>query len=178
MVFPIKKTLDNGSVTIKYENALIVFITASVFMVIAVVLLVLKINERKILKETEKDMAMGEEQSQTINKIEENKPLSKADKKNFFILLFAVLFWFMSFNAIETFNSLFCSRILGSDGIAGTFTIILTISSIITFVGTLNWPAKKGRKYCVIVGLVSIIFRFLEILLYFIICSIILVYVI
>lgn len=172
MVFPIKKTLDNGSVTIKYENALIVFITASIFMVIAVVLLVLKINERKILKESEKDMAMGEEQSQTINKIEENKPLSKADKKNFFILLFAVLFWFMSFNAIETFNSLFCSRILGSDGIAGTFTIILTISSIITFIGTLNWPAKKGRKYCVIVGLVSIIFSFLAILFYLLIIGV------
>ena len=82
------------------------------------------------------------------------------------ILLIAILFWFISFNAIETFNSLYCQKILNETGLAGTFTIILTVSSIITFatLGTLS--NKLGRKLTVLIGLASIIFGIIIISIY------------
>ena len=110
------------------------FIISSVCMLAAMVILKFKINEPKLLEETKEDVELGEKLSQSIEEIKEDKPLSKKDFANLIIILVAVFFWFMAFNAIETFNSLFCRDILGSEGIHGTFTIILTVSSIISFV--------------------------------------------
>jgi MFS family permease len=63
----------------------------------------------------------------------------------------------MAFNAIETFNSLFCRDILGSEGIHGTFTIILTVSSIISFILFSSVANKIGRKWTIVIGLLLLI---------------------
>ena len=73
----------------------------------------------------------------------------------------------MSFNAIETFNSLFCKKILGDEGIASTIVIILTISSILTFLLAANLPSKIGRKNTVLIGIAALAIGFVIILLYF-----------
>lgn len=169
-----------------------------VSLVIAIVVLVTKINEPKILEEMKDELALGEELSSTNEKIEEDKPLSKADKKNMWVLLVAVCLWFMSFNAFETFNSTYCDEYYSEyevvenfdfnnydesntyyilvdeeyveldlttvtstptvyiknsgTGIASTGTIILTVSSVITFAVAGYFAVKFGRKSCVIVG--------------------------
>ena len=149
-------------------NGIIAFIIASVFMVIALVILLAKIKENKILLEMKEDLEYGEKLSETIDSVEDDKPLSKADKKNFIILLLGLLLWFMSFNAIETFNSLFCTNVLLDEGIGSTIAIILPISSIITFLTTTNLPSKIGRKKTVLIGIGSITIAFILILLYFV----------
>lgn len=148
-------------------KALIAFIIASVFMIIALILLVINIKENKLLEENKEDIEYGEKLSQTLSEIKEDKPLSKEDKKNFIIILLALLLWYMSFNAIETFNSLFCKKILGDEGIGSTIVIILTVSSIITFLAAANLPNKIGRKYTVVLGIGLIVFSFSALLLYF-----------
>ena len=85
-------------------------IVVVVSLIIAIVVLLLKINEPKILEEVKDELALGEELSATQEKVEDNKPLSKADKKNMWILLIAVCLWFMCFNAFETFNSMYCDE--------------------------------------------------------------------
>ena len=95
--------------------------------------------------------------AQSIEEIKEDKPLSKKDLTNLIIILVAVFFWFMAFNAIETFNSLFCRDILGSEGIHGTFTIILTVSSIISFILFSSVANKIGRKWTIVIGLLLLI---------------------
>ena len=149
------------------ENAIIAFGIASVFMVIALVILILKINENKLLEKNKDDIAYGEQLSLTIEKVEEDKPISKADKKNFIILLIALFLWYMSFNAIETFNSLFCKNVLGDEGIAGTIVIIMTISSIITFLASVNLPSKIGRRNTVLIGIASLVIGFGGIIIYY-----------
>ena len=150
-------------------NAIIAFIIASIFMIIALVILLLKIKENKLLEEMKDDLEYGESLSETINTVDDNKPLSKEDKRNFLILLLGLLLWFMSFNAIETFNSLFCTNVLLDEGIGSTIAIILPISSIITFLTTTNLPSKIGRKKTVLIGIASITIAFILILLYFVI---------
>ena len=127
-------------------------IVVIISLVIAIVVLVTKINEPKILEEMKDDLALGEELSLTNEKIEDNKPLSKADKKNMWILLVAVCLWFMAFNAFETFNSTYCDEYFNDTGIASTGTIILTVSSVITFAVAGYFAVKFGRKSCVLVG--------------------------
>ncbi len=147
-------------------NAIIAFVIASIFMIIALIILITKINEKRLLEENKEDLKLGEKLSETINEITDNKPLSKEDKKNFIILLLGVLLWFMSFNAIETFNSLFCKNILLDEGIGSTISIILPISSIITFLTTTNLPSRIGRKKCVLIGIAALAISFCLILLY------------
>ena len=85
-------------------------IVVVVSLIIAIVVLVVKVNEPKILEEVKDDLALGEELSATQEKVVENKPLSKADKKNMWILLVAVCLWYMCFNAFETFNTMYCDE--------------------------------------------------------------------
>ena len=81
-----------------------------VSLIVAIVVLILKINEPKILEEVKDDLELGEKLSTTVEKVDENTELSKADKKNMWILLIAVCLWFMCFNAFETFNSTYSTK--------------------------------------------------------------------
>ena len=172
-------------------------IVVVICLIIAIIVLISKINEPKILEEVQDELALGEELSTTEERVEDNKPLSKGDKKNMWILLVAVCLWFMCFNAFETFNSTYCDEYysqyqvaegitefaenkvyyvlvddayveVASDAafdagvtyytfykgssIASTGTIILTVSSVITFAVAGYFAVKFGRKPCVLVG--------------------------
>ena len=158
MIFKIKDTTtmeEAGNI------ALVPFIITSVVMIIITVVLALKINENKLLEEMRPELELGEELSETIEKVEEDKPLSKEDKKNMWILIASIFFWFMAFNSVETFNSLFCTKILNSSGVHGTFTIVLTLSSVATFATLSSLSKKIGRKYTVSIGLGCLVLGFL-----------------
>ena len=93
------------------KNIVIVLIPVFVVVIsviVAIVVLLSKINEPKILDEMKEELELGEELSVTQEKIEEDKPLSKKDKKNIVVLLISVCLWFMAFNAVETFSSTYC----------------------------------------------------------------------
>lgn len=139
------------------NNYIVPSLIGSALMFIALVILIFKINENKILEETALDMQIGEELSETTEKIEENKPLSKVDKRNLIILLVATFLWFASFNAVETFLSVYSKNVFGDSSVAGTAVIILTFSSIITFIPAGILSTKIGRKNTVIIGLLTII---------------------
>lgn len=147
-------------------QGIVSFIVASVFMIIAVVILILKINEPKIIKEMEPEMELGEKLSENFKDADKPKKLSKQDLINTFIILFAVLFWFVSFNAVESFYSIFCEKAFPDTPIVGTIVMAgLPLSSIITFLCTINLPVKIGRKNTVLIGLACIILGFASIVL-------------
>lgn len=145
-----------------YTNAIIAFMIASVFMILALIILVLKIKENKLVEEAAEELELGEEMAETHSSVKEK--LSKEDRFNLIILLISTFLWFMAFNAIETYNSLFCKNVLGNESAGGTIVIIMTISSIITFVAAANLPAKIGRKKSVTLGLVFLLVGFIIIL--------------
>lgn len=129
------------------------FILAGLFMISAAIILVTTIKENKLLKEQEKFLKLGEQQSETLANVDSGEPLTKTDKKNLVILLLAVLFWYFSFNAVESFASLFCKSVLGNVKYGGTIVIVLTCTSLISFILLLNVPAKIGRKNSVLLGI-------------------------
>jgi Na+/melibiose symporter-like transporter len=143
------------------SQAITAFLVASFFMLLALVILILKINENKIIEEMKEEMELGEKLAENFKSEDPKKQLSKQDKKNTFILLFALLFWFISFNAVETFYSIFCSKAFPDASFVGTIVMAgLPLSSIVTFLLTINLPVKLGRKNCILIGLIAIIISF------------------
>lgn len=157
MVFSVK---ENALMSEAQDVVLIPFLVTSLLMIIIMVFLFFKFRENQIIKEMKEDLEIGEQYSENVDKVEENKPLSKENKRNFRLILIAIFFWFLSFNAVETFNSLFTKNILGNSGIHSVFTIILTFSSIFTFLFGASLSLKIGRKWTVIIGLACLVFGF------------------
>ena len=82
-----------------------------------------------------------------------------------FILLFGVLFWFFSFNAVESFASLFCKNVLMNVKAGGMIVIVLTATSLVSFILLLNLPAKIGRKNTILVGIGIMALAFLGLII-------------
>lgn len=146
---------------IKPDNAsyvtIIPFVLTSILMILAVIILVTKIKENKILKEVEEEMKLGEELSETQEAISDDKPLSKEDKTNLILLIISVFFWFFGFNAIESFGSIYANNVFNNPTIWGTVVIVLTICSLVSFVPAGLLSDKIGRKKTVLIGLALII---------------------
>lgn len=158
MVFSIKDTTPIDEAT---SIAIYPFIITTVVMLVITVVLAFKINENKLLEEMQDDLKLGEEMSETLEIIEEDKPLSKQDKGNLWVLIISIFLWFMAFNSVETFNSLFCKDIFGNSSVHGTFTIILTFSSVLAFALLSSLSRKIGRKFTITLGLILMIIGFL-----------------
>ena len=133
------------------------FLIVSGVMLVAMIVLFIKIKENKLIEESKEDMQRGEELSLSIEKISETAPLSKKDKTNMIFILLAVFLWFAAFNSIETFISSYSENVLNNFNIAGTITIILVISSMITFIPAGYIAGYIGRKFTVIAGLALMI---------------------
>ena len=129
------------------------FLIVSGVMIVAMIVLFIKVKENKLVEASKADMEIGETLSTTIGEIGENIPLSKSDRSNMFFILLAVFLWFSAFNAIETFISSYTETVLGRLDIAGTITIVLVLSSMITFIPAGYLAGYIGRKISVIGGL-------------------------
>lgn len=145
------KTTSTSSIII------VPFIIASACILFTMVAFIFIVNENKWLDEAKDDLEKGEEMAKTMEKIEIDKPLSKKDKRNLILILIAVFFWFMSFNSIETFLSLYCNNIFNKPTYSGTLVIILTISSLLTFIPGASLAQRIGRRASILVGLIIII---------------------
>lgn len=132
------------------------FIITSVFMVVALVVLVLKIKENKLVEEMKEQMELGEKLSETNEKIVDDAPLGKTDKFNLWILIFSVFLWYFAFNAVETFGSTYALSVLNTKN-WGIATSILAISSLITFLPSTYLTKKVGRKISIVIGLALMI---------------------
>lgn len=132
------------------------FIITSVFMLVALIVLVLKIRENKIVEEMKEQMELGEKLSETNEEVKDDAPLGKKDKFNLWILIFSVFLWYFAFNAVETFGSTYALSVLNTKN-WGIATSILAISSLITFLPSTYLTKKVGRKMSIVIGLILMI---------------------
>lgn len=142
-----------GGTFLVREVTLVPFLITSFFMIVALVVLVLKIRENKIVEEMKEQMELGEQFSETIEKVEDDKPLSKADKTNLWLLLASIFLWFFAFNSVETFGSTYANEVFHNASGWGVATSILAISSLITFLPSTKLTEKVGRKNSILIGL-------------------------
>ncbi len=130
------------------------FIVASVLMVISAMVLFFTIKENKLSVELADEMAEGERLAAIETPIDDDKPMSKANKRMLLAILGAEFLWFMADNAIGTYIGNYVIYYMQS---SSSKTMILTIlgglASVIGFATAGSIADKIGRKWTISTGL-------------------------
>jgi len=144
----VKKTSDGAPPD--YEA---LFIAVSGLMVVAVIFLVLTINEKKLVGEM-----------RAINYGANDEPQEKADTaeklppdmlKSLLLILFSILFWFMGYNAVTTAFTKYATQVWQQDvGQASTCLMIATVGAVIAYLPIGFLATKIGRKKTILFGVV------------------------
>ncbi|MBQ3276083.1 MAG: MFS transporter [Oscillospiraceae bacterium] len=130
------------------------FIIASVLMVISALVLFFTVKENKIAEEIREDMELGEQMAAVETPIDDDKPMSRANRNMLLAILGAEFLWFMSDNALGTYIGNYVIYYLNS---VSSATMILTIlgglASVIGFATAGSIADKIGRKWTISCGL-------------------------
>ena len=130
------------------------FLIASVLMVISALVLFFTIRENEIAEEIKDEMAEGERLAAIETPVDDDKPMSPANKKMLLAILAAEFLWFMSDNAIGTYIGNYVIYYLQS---VSSATMILTIiggvASVVGFATAGGIADKIGRKWTISLGL-------------------------
>ncbi|NLB48680.1 MAG: SLC45 family MFS transporter [Erysipelotrichia bacterium] len=130
------------------------FLLASVLMVISVVVLFFNIDENKVKAEIADDLELGEKLSATADEVDDDKPMSRANRMMLILILAAVFFWFMADNGISTFMGNFTIYYLkASTSSLMINTIVGGVGSVLGFGLGGMIAGKFGRKWTVLGGL-------------------------
>ena len=130
------------------------FLVASVLMLVSAVVLFILVKENKIADEMKDEMARGDAVSATADAVDDDKPMSKANKIMLFLILGAEFFWFMADNGIGTFlNNYVIYGTQSSSVGTGILTIIGGVGSVIGFAVGGIIAGKIGRKWTLLGGL-------------------------
>jgi MFS family permease len=92
--------------------------------------------------------------------------LEPNEKKSLIFLLCAIFFWFMAYNAVETFFSLYAIHTIGISAGQASMMLSLFALALVAFAipaGIIG--AKHGRRKTILIGLVGTTFMFLPMLM-------------
>ncbi|MBP5749359.1 MAG: MFS transporter, partial [Firmicutes bacterium] len=130
------------------------FCIASVLMVISALVLFFTIRENRLKEELKDELEEGERMAAVETPIEEDKPMSTANRNMLLAILAAEFLWFMADNAVGTYIGNYVIYFLKA---ASSNTSVLVIAggvaSVIGF-ATAGYIADKiGRKWTIVTGL-------------------------
>ena len=130
------------------------FIVASVLMVISALVLFKTIRENELAEQLKDELALGEQLAAVETPIDDDKPMSKANRNMLLAILGAEFLWFMSDNALGTYIGNYVIYYLKS---VSSATMILTIlgglASVAGFAIAGGIAEKIGRKWTISTGL-------------------------
>ncbi len=133
-------------------NYLPIFVIVAALMVLSVAILVLTVNEKKLLKTIEglqPDVPEPEEQSGGAAK------LPKDVFRSLVFILVSVSFWFMAYNAVTTTFSKYAQDFLKIEGggFAGKM-LLATAAAVLMYIPSGYIASKIGRKKTIMMGIV------------------------
>ncbi|MBQ6036662.1 MAG: MFS transporter [Lachnospiraceae bacterium] len=130
------------------------FVVASVLLVISTLVLFFTIKENKVEEEMKDELEEGERLAAVETPIDDNAPMSKANRNMLLAILGAEFLWFMADNALGTYIGNYVIYFLNS---ASSGTMILTIiggvASVVGFATAGSIADKIGRKWTIAIGL-------------------------
>ncbi len=130
------------------------FIIASVLMVISALVLFKTIKENELAAQLKDELELGERLAAVETPIDDDKPMSKANRNMLLAILGAEFLWFMADNGIATYLSNYVMYYLGSaSNHTGTLTIVGGVCSVIGFAIAGGIAEKIGRKWTISSGL-------------------------
>ena len=130
------------------------FLIASLLMVISALVLFFTIRENPLAEELKDEMALGESLAAVETPIDDDKPMSAANRRMLLAILGAEFLWFMADNALGTYIGNYVIYYLKS---VSSATMIMTIvgglASVIGFATAGSIADKIGRKWTISSGL-------------------------
>ncbi len=139
-----------------------VYLIIAAIMVGAVVILVLSVRENKLVKEMEENGGYESTEAELNQELSKGKKMPKDVLKSLIFMLLCVAFFFIGYNAVTTFFSLYMENYLGVlGGDFASYLLVATVSSIISYLPSGMIATKFGRKKAIVIGLSVMTFCFL-----------------
>ena len=155
IVLPVSKFIDGTNTSLWTLE--IPFITCSVILLVSLAVLILKVRENELHAKLDEEIKYYEAFGESAEQVTTNENLSKTNLRNLLLILGAEVLWFMSFNALETFQSNYCMFYLNtSSGGGATMTVISGAASVIGFLLAGKIADKIGRKWTIFIGIVVV----------------------
>ena len=130
------------------------FIIASVLMVISALVLFKTVRENELAEQLKDELALGEQLAAVETPIDDDKPMSKANRNMLLAILAAEFLWFMSDNALGTSFSNYVLYYLKSATDSVSNVILLGgVASVAGFAIAGGIAEKIGRKWTISSGL-------------------------
>ncbi len=129
------------------------FLAVAIFMVAAVIVLLSKIKERKLLDEIA-DSPEYKDEKEIEQKGSAHMP--KDVKRSLYFILASIFLWFTAYNAITTAFSRYATRVWGMEG--GSFAsalMVATAAAIVSYIPIGFISSIIGRKKTIIIGIIT-----------------------
>ncbi len=149
----------------KEENPsyLPVFIGVACMMLLAVVILVATINEKKIAAKIAEEYPEEAEEE----KEKEEHGLSAPVKRSLVLILVSIFLWFTAYNAVTTAFSRYAVTVWGMEG--GGFAsclMVAMVAAIISYIPIGMISSKIGRKKSILIGLIMMFISYTSVFFY------------
>ncbi len=140
------------------------FLSIASLMVIAVVVLILTIDERKVKAKVAAEVAAYEESAGVKVETEDTKEqevegvkktMPKEVKRSMIFLLASIFLWFTAYNAVTTAFSRYTREVWKMEG--GGFAdclLVATVAAILSYIPIGNIASKVGRKKTIMGGII------------------------
>lgn len=147
----------------EHPNYMPLFTSVAALMILAVGILALTINEKKVkarmeaeIKAYEKSAGVIVETEDTVEKeMGEAAPMPREVKKSMAFLLASIFLWFTAYNAVTTAFSRYTKVVWKLEG--GGFAdclMVATVAAIISYIPIGNLSSKIGRKKTILGGII------------------------
>ena len=152
IIIPVTKYIDGSNKSLWMLE--IPFIVCSVVLLASLALLLWKVRENKLHAELDEEIRRYDAYGESAEKVVEGEKLSKKNLRNLALILIAEVLWFMSLNAVETFQTNFCMFWLNTSSSGGAImTVISGAASVVGFLVAGKIADKIGRKWTIFIGI-------------------------
>lgn len=140
-------TADDGH--IEYGSFIPIFMTVAGFMLVTVLIMVLTLNENKIVRSSGVTEEDGEDAARP------GERLPRPVFKSLIFILASVFLWFTAYNGVTTSFSRFFENRYGVDaGGSSLYLTVATVAAIASFVPLGIISSKLGRKRTILLGII------------------------
>ncbi|MBQ8292467.1 MAG: MFS transporter [Bacilli bacterium] len=143
-----------------YQSYTPTFVCLGILMLLCLAVFMLKVKENKWVEEMEQQsLEYGIDETEEVLENNEKVKMPKDVKQSFILILLAVAFWYMAYNAATSKFSVYAGQVLDTG-----FTMPLMIANaaaIVSYAPIGILSSKYGRKKMVIVGVIILFLAFL-----------------
>lgn len=152
IVLPVTQYIDGTNRSLWMLE--IPFLVCSVVLLISLGLLLWKVRENRLHLELDDEIRRYDNAGESAEQVTTNAKLSKTNVRNLALILIAEALWFMSLNAMETFQTNFSMFWLNTSSSGGAImTIVSGAASVVGFLVAGKIADKIGRKWTIFIGI-------------------------